>query len=260
MAEQEIEAGATVDTEGAKEAESPAAGADVKDTSPSGGADTGGAQAPVQERLPFHEDPQVQSYLQKMMSRKEKEWERRFQERDTEYTRRLEAMTKPTAPGAALSEEEQAVQMLRQKLGLDKLDERLGEVSKSHSQFTQSQLDTMADAELSSVVESLSKQYGYKPAELQEEILNFVADHPLGSRDYKKGSIEAMGKLWAYDKQAELAERAANLKLIKEQQDKKKVATESPNGAKKSPGKRANESMDDFLARREREEGGLSFD
>lgn len=222
---------------------------------------TGGGAKPVSESpIPFHQSPEVQAYLEKQLRKREAQWEKKWQERDSEYTRRLELLTQRESPQRTLSEEEQAVEILKQKLGLDSALKRLEELDKRSSSLTQAQTDSLASFEFEATVKELSGKYGMNPTEAEEQLRDFIDSHPLGGRDYRKGAISAMGKLFAAEHAEEFAERAANLKLIKEQREKKQAGTESSSKGDKAKVTVSDKSIDDYLKRRAHEEGGISFD
>ena len=60
-----------------------------------------------------------------------------------------------------------------------------------------------------------------------------------------------------WDKLGEMKEREVNAKLIKEQETKRKSNAESSSPSAQTPSKKLEPSMEQFLARRIKEEGGI---
>jgi len=272
MVEQEKVVGATTDVEGA-DGNSPAQGAGEQSTSQSNGANVGGAQASApastETRLPYHKDPEAQRWLNSQLSKREREWQKQLQQSSEQHRRELDllraGMGRNNAP-AGNPEEEHALNLLaekllanpliREKYGLDGAKSAQAELQKLREEQTR----VMVDNELESVVGKYAVKYGYEPQAFREELLEFLDSDEFEGATYRKGSIERAAKAYLYDRQGEISERAANLKLIKEQNDKKKVTTESSSTGTKGKPNMGEKSLSSYLDRRVDEEGGISFD
>lgn len=253
-----------VETPGAKEAASPTAepktDTSVKTDSQVGGAKPESVQSP--ESLPFHKHPDFTRTVKEVQDLK-----KRNSELERRYLETLEKIARQKEEGPTIDpEQEEAVLKLadfmfanpkvRQKYGLDgvkQLEEKLSSVIQSRTEET-------FDTELNSVANEFSSEYGYKPDELKDEIQNFIAeDEWFSHMPATKGSVRKAAKLFFAEKAGELAERKARMKLIKEQEDKKKGNSESTSGQPKGAEKTLEPTMAQFIRRRIREEGGIEF-
>lgn len=272
MAEQEAVTGVTAQVaEGAKPATSPDAGAGVETKSLANGAEVGAGQPASPQVLPFHQNPEAQKWLSREQKRWERDQARRFDEMKSQHQRELDllraGMARPQN-GQPINHEgraqlKQLAEMLfgddeiRQQFGLD----RATKLEKEIESLREGSMRSQFDSELKSVVSTYSSKYGFQPGELEENLKEFIEEDPVFSqKDYRPGAIERAAKAWLFDHQGEVAERAANLKLIKEQEEKKKVSSEAPSGGNKGKPKMIEKSLKAYLDRREQEEGGITFD
>lgn len=148
------------------------------------------------------------------------------------------------------------------------LSDKLSEIEAKTGSFTTSQVEAALDKEQESLLKRCT-EFGLNPAEVfgqtdeegniikKGEIQKYIESHPvLKNLGFQPGIPEIAFRALYFDKQSELAQRKANLTLINEQQAKKKAQTEST-GATSGKGARPKESMEDFIARRIDEEGGI---
>lgn len=248
--------------EGAKPAESPTVESAVQPD---------GAAKPVAEKLPFHKDPEVQEYLSKMLSRKERDWDEKFKSRDEEYTRRLEQLSRPTSVTSATPEQQQkeeAIRLLAKEL-LGHPDVRkeygLDEIKSLRDQFQSSLKESnrkVFDSEMKTVVGKYVEKYGYDKEELEEDFREYISTDPLfEGLTFKEGSLDKIAKLYFSDKEKEMAERETNLKLIKEKKLKSTQGTETSSKGTPSTNVAKEKRLGDFLDRKIREGGGeIVFD
>ena len=270
----------------AVEAAEAAENAAPKDAKPAGEPSTpapdttqpSGADKPAvgTERPPFHQDPEVQSYLEKQLQKRQekmqRDWDKKFQEQKDLYTRQLENFNsrsaqpsgtqKPPLTGEQRQAREELAEMLfgdpeiRDKYGLSKVDQLV----KQQQEMLLDRSREVFDAELSPLVQKAAEKYGMDAKELDAEIRDFVSTDPwFEDKNFTRGSASKVVRLFFADKESELAEREANLKIIREQNEKKRVGTEkaASNG---KPGSRPLESsLDAYLERRAKEDG-LTFE
>lgn len=234
----------------------------------------GGAETPATDTttsLPFHKDPEVQKYIDRQLSKREQNWSKQVQELKDAYTKQLEAFNqnrsnagKPEVDKLPPEQEqalEQLVSMLgprlREKLGLGKI----GELEKQLNSINQAGSLEAFEAEMSGVTKEYAEKYGYDAKELDEELRNYIETDPwFADKSYTKGSLIKAAKLYFADKGQELAERQANLKLIKEQKEKKQNTTEAPTKTTGNKSGSKHKRLEDFLDERVQSEGGIKFD
>lgn len=221
--------------------------------------------------LPFGKDPAVQRYIERQVSKREKEWQKKLETAQTEYIKRLESVSQPRSsqpnPNGLPPDQEKALldfaevffnnPSIRDKYGLNKYEateKQLNEMRQEAAYKTYlSELDRSAT--------NYASQYGYDKSELLEDIQSFIETNPLfKSVGYQEGIADWAVKLFFADKSKELAEREANLKLLKEQNEKKKMNLESSSNGKKAPTSAKDTNMKSFLERRIQESGGMDFD
>ena len=232
----------------------------------------GAAKPLVEEKTPFHKDPEVKSYLEKMMSRREREWEKRIRGVEDMYRGKLENLVNLTQPKVAGQqalppEQRQAllelVRLIKsdpdaaKELGLGSSEELRQQIEKIEYGKAQENFD----GEVSSVIGTYSERYGLDKTEFEEELREFIQTNEFfNNSHYSKGMVEIAAMTMLKDRQAELSERAANLKLIKEQKEKKGQATERSSVTSQTPSKKMPKTLQDFLSQRVAESGGLIVD
>jgi len=243
--------------------------ATTKPDTQSGGTETpaSGTTTP----LPFHEDPKIKEYLERQDSKREQKWAKQFQELKDGYTKQLElfnqqrsAQGKPEV-NQLPPEQEQALKQLVDMLG-PRLKEQLG-IGKMESLEKQLQTMTQAgsreafESEMGTVSKEYAERYGYDAKQLDEDLREFIeTDEWFADKQYSKGSVKKAAALYFSEKGQELAERAANLKLIKEQKEKKQNGTESSSKSSVQKGGAKAKRLEDFLDDRVSEGGGIQFD
>lgn len=231
-------------------------------------------KSPSTERVPFNKDPELQRYIDRQVAKREQTFNKQMEEMRNSYIQKLEQFNANRAeqgkgPVNQLPpEQEQALLQLaemmfshkgiREKYGFEKISA----LEKQLSQQSTESGKQMYEAEIQDSISKYAAEYGYDKEELREEFEHFINTDPwFADKPYHKGSVQKAFKLYFSDKSQELAERAANLKLIKEQKEKKSVSTESASLGKtgKAVGVK-DKNMLDYLSRREQEEGGIKFD
>lgn len=232
---------------------------------------TNGSANTVTEKVPFHKDPEVQKYLDKQLSRREREWSEKIRGIEDMYRGKLENLTASLAPKNAgdppmTPDQKNALLSLvkliksdpdaAKELGLGSSEE----LKKEIENIQWSKAVESFDSEASSVANTYAERYGLDKGEFEEELREFIQSHPYFNQSpYSQGMLEIAAMTMTKDRQAELADRAANLKIIKEQQEKKKISTERPAGGKAAD-KKAPKSLGDFLRQRVAEAGGLKVE
>jgi hypothetical protein len=233
-----------------------------------------GAEKPVTgERLPFNKDPEVQRYIDRQVSKREQAFTKQMQELKDDYVKRLEkfndgrvAQGKPEVNQLPPDQEQALLQLaemmfghktVREKYGLDKVSEIEKKLTASSSEAEKQ----VYESEMESTVNDYASKFGYDKDELREDIEEFIQNDPwFADKSFHKGSVQKAAKLFFSEKSQELAERAANLKLIKEQKEKKQVTTESTSTGSKGRQKVSDKNLDSYLDRRIQDEGGIKFD
>lgn len=205
--------------------------------SPAPGANTG------MESVPFHENPQFKSFLDRQKKNWERDSERKYSEQTeklkSDYDNRFKTLEqKMSQSGSGMSEENRTQlralsQLLssdpeaRKMLGL----EDMNELKEKLSRYEQGSTMTQFNSELSDVSKSYAEKYGFDVKEVEADLLDFIKDDPLwGQMGNAKGVIRKAAKDYFSDKSEELAERAANMKLVKESTNKAKVLSQKPSG------------------------------
>ena len=223
-----------------------------------GQSSAGGAAKPASESVPFHKNPEFQSYLE----RQRKGWEREYSQRTksdmdklrSEYDQKISQISQRQGNQGLSKEQsaevENAAELIMstpgamKRLGLDRveaLEKKLAEYETGRTQ------DTYHN-ELSSVVDKYAGEFGFEKAELRDELDYFIQNDPLWSQFPKtKGIAAKAARDYFSDKQQELADRAANLKLVTEQKSKGALKTGKPIGGKQEA--TAPKNMKELMAR-----------
>lgn len=224
---------------------------------------TGSSANTPTEHLPFDKDPKVQRYLEKMLNKERRQFEEKFKSYEERLNQRQQAPTGNSTQPGLTPEEQQAVDMLIEKISMSpKALEKLGltKINSLEERFNQSNSAAMEQAmesDLSSVVSEYASKYGYEADDLQDQLLDYMANDPwLSGKQYHKGAMQKVAKLFFADKGKELAERETNLKLIKEKQTKQQNGTEAPSKGNSGKPSTNEKNLKDYLLRRVREEGG----
>ena len=231
-----------------------------------------GAVESAAGRLPFGKDPEIAKYIERQVARREGLFTRELQELKDSYLNKMEEFasrtSSPTQPASQVTAEQdnalnQLADMLfnhpkiREKYGLDEINRLKEQFSSKASEETSSAYE----GEMASVVDQYTDKYGYEKEDLREQLEDFIAQDPwLAGKNYNKGAIAKIAKLFFSDKSQELADRASNLKLIKEQKEKKAAATETTSSGTKGKEGVKDKTLESYLDRRVSEEGGLKFD
>ena len=205
--------------------------------------------------LPFHQDPKVQEYLNRQMTRREKEWNQKMQAMQEDYTSRMEklAASRQGQPEQVFSpEQDTALAQLadlmakhpkfRDVFGMEKS----AKLERELSEYREANERKAFEGELSGVVKQYADSHGYDPKDLDTDLREFI-DTEYPEVGYKDGIVKKLAKLYFADKTDDLAQRAANMKLIKEQQAKKNGNVETPAGGAKKDDKNLPASMHQHL-------------
>lgn len=224
--------------EGANTETSPASDATQNtQTSPATGANTGS------ESVPFHKNPEFQSYL----DRQKKSWERDAQAKFSGESQKMkgeydakfrELEHKMQATSGSMSEENRsqlrALSKLinsdpeaRKELGLDGIQELRDKLSKYEQGTTLSTFNS----ELGETAKTYADKYGFDVKDVEQDILEYVQNDPLWSQmGMSKGVVKKAARDYFSERSEELAERAANQKLVNEQKNKGRVSSQKPGG------------------------------
>lgn len=230
---------------GAKEGTSPVPATEANKTQETGNQSN---QTQIQsnqssERLPFHKDPEVKSYLDSMLSKREREWQRKFEERERGYTSHLETLNQTLSQRnqsnpQSISQEELGYRKMvaeailgnpeiRKQYGLDDiraLKEELAELKSGNSTYA-------LESELDSVAKSYGDKFGMKPDEVKSELMEFMDSDPIfGDKSYTKGLVAHAARAYYFDRSGELAERATQLRLQQEKELKSKAVVQGTQG------------------------------
>lgn len=135
--------------------------------------------------------------------------------------------------------------MLAEKLGVSNLDKLREQVDGLSTSWNGSQFNSEM-REIKDYVKGL----GLDPEEVQEELEQFVDEHPVYSQiGYKKGALQAAFRDKYWDKIGELRERGVNKKTLEEREALKRGQTQTTSdknkpsaaGLSKDPAKRFGE-------------------
>ena len=248
--------------------------AKTEESSTSTPAQQDGAEKPVGEkvRLPFHQDPEIKAFLDKQLSKRERDWEKKFGELSAKYTEQLELFNRNRASEGKPEvsklppEQEQAVmqlaellfsnQSVREKYGLSKVDQNESAIENMRREQAQASYES----ELGDEAKKLAEKFGGEASEWKEKLQEFyLEDDFLAEKVYRKGVMSKISKLYSADHAEELAGRQANLKLIREQKEKKAVNVAQTSNGQKASSASSNEDSRGYLKRRVQEAGGISF-
>lgn len=143
----------------------------------------------------------------------------------------------------------------QKELGLD----RIQELERQNQEYASKRSEEAFGKELDEVV-AYGVSLGMDKEELSQELLEAIQTHPVYSQiQYSPGLVRAVFRDSKWDSLGELKEREANAKLIKEQEAKRKSNSETTSSSSEKSAKKLEPSMDQFLARRIKEEGGISL-
>jgi len=234
MSVEEIKTGSQVPAE--TSAQTPATG---MDTTPNQ-AQTPAVPASDSQSKPslpsFIQDPEAKKYMDSYLSKQERKWQQRMEEQSREYTSKLEAMTQ-----RAFQPQQTAQQDPNQKAALEQLADMLfgnpdllkkygldiSDVRSRLDQMGQGASEYQMDSELEQVSKQYGERFGMSAEEVKNELLEAMESDPLyGNRAYTKGIINSIAKSHFFDRSDELATRAANQRLLQEQELKKKAGTQ----------------------------------
>lgn len=250
--------------QGAKEGASPTPGSETPDTakSPEGGAKA--QQQPVSEdNLPFHKHPKWKGMQDenKRLKQTLEERDRKFELQLAELKGMTQAQTKQATAGMDPEQRQALLNLVRliksdpdaaKELGINSIDE----LRQRQEQLVSSRNEESFGKEVESTLSEFSEKYGLDKAELEQEVSDFIDANPFySSKDYSQGAYRAAATAYLFPKLDEMKERAANLKLIKEQEAKKKANAESP-GAPSGTETSKPASMRERLAQMVRDGGG----
>lgn len=228
----------TSQVEGAVAEKSPASGSNsqTQNNTP-GGANAGANESSFGKD--FHKNPEVQSFLERQTKRQEREWNQRLQDMQKTYDQKFADLQQSfQKPGQSISEQDasqlrQLAKLIQSDpeaakiLGLDSIKTLQDELQNMRSSSSQS----LVEREAESVVGEYAKKYGYEPKQLERELWEFIRDDDYwGSQDFSKGIFTKAARDFFSDKAQELADRAANMKLVTENTNKNKAGTQKPLG------------------------------
>lgn len=204
-------------------------------TSPATGAENGS------KSVPFHQDPEFKSYL----DRQRKSWDRDSSARHSAEVEKVKGEMeskirdlegKLNQNSGGMSDENRS--QLRALANLIKSDpeaakalglDGIQELREKLSKYEQGSVMSTFNGELGEVSKSYADKYGYDAKEVEQDLLDYIKDDPLWSQmGMSKGVVRKAAKDYFSDKSEELAERAANKKLVDEANNKGKVKSQRP--------------------------------
>lgn len=229
-----------------------------------------GSVAPKEtEKKPFHEDPEVQKYLDRQWRSRERKlndgFEQRIKSVEDRYVNQLEAMTRRDPKAEMPEEQSKALEDLAvlfskspnamKSLGLDQMQTLAKENESFRTAFVQDQFN----AEKAKVLDSAVKN-GMDRAIVEEEMSTFIEESSFYSdKEYTKGTYQSAFRDLYFDRIGEIKERAVNLKHIKEQKEKHSANSQQPSPGQTQTGHPQETSIRDFVTRRVRESGGVTM-
>ncbi len=232
---------------------------------------TGGSEITATEtgRLPFHQDPEVQKYIEKQFAKREAPLKKQLDELNQRYTQQLElfnqqraAQGKPEADKLPPEQEQAIMQLAEMLLNNPAIREKYG-IGKAETEIAsmrQEQALHAYESELHSEAKVLAEKFGGEPNEWAEKIEEYYLNDPwIADKNYQKGSISKVAKLYTAENAVELGERSANLKLINEQKNKKALNQATPSKGQQASAPSSNMTQKEFLQKRIQESGGLKF-
>jgi len=214
-------------------------------------------------KLPAHMHPTVKGIMEERKKDREKLRALEAQLKDPKMARMLakgeapqaapqQTTTKNEAPSVP-DEQKQALDQLRQLLGLDSIAQEMQKLQARNAELTERETDAAFDKE-ETELKAKASEFGLDwESEVMPQVAEWFEKNPQ-FRGLGPGSIKIAFNSTFFDRMGELQERAANLKLIKQQETLKKVGTESPQkvSAKGAP---KEESIGQFFKRRAAEMG-----
>lgn len=226
---------------------------------------TGGVAKPTTEQEPFHKNPRFQALIKenKSLSDKVANLERKYQENLEQVVRGHTQKVDQTLPPDQRQALLQLVNLIKndpdaaRELGLN----RSQELEAKFQELSSSRAMDSFNAEFNSVSELFSKQFGIDKSEIEEELTAYIEANPyFGSVEYSKGMLEAAARNLYWEKLGELKEKEINLRLLKEKELKNSANVETSSSGKTNTGKPMEKNVEQFLARRISEDGGISID
>lgn len=232
--------------------------------------DSAPVNSATETQVPFGKNPEIQKYLdrqtRKAIQEERARWDKEHQSfKDQLLLSRTPEKT-PSGPQLTQEQKEARAQLaellfgdpeIRDKYGLSKVDKL--EKFQQEAQLERSR--EMFESELGPLVKQYAEEYGMDPKELDEDIREFIeTDEWFADKSFSRGAAKKAMRLFFDGKDSELAERKANLKLIREQAEKKKIGTESASRTEKTGSAPKEKGILTYLERRAQEEGGISFD
>lgn len=214
--------------------------------SPAGGANSGASD------VPFHKNPEFQDYLGRQKKSWDRDWGTKLSEMQSTYDKKLQDLqTSMKQPGQSLSEQDAT--QLRQLVKLIKSDpEAARELGLTDLQGLKSEIENLRstsseasiEKEAHSVVSEMGPKYGYKPEEFETKLWEFIRDDDYWSNQpFTKGIFKKAAVDFVSQNSQELAERAANMKLVTQNQDKGKAGSQRPVGSGQQTKEEAPTSM-----------------
>lgn len=232
--------------------------------SPTTGANSGAAE------VPFHQRPEAKEYLERQERSLERKWGKKFEDYQKSFDQKLqEFQNNSNRQGQTLSDQDasqlrnlaklmMADPETAKMLGLDKI----GSLQDRIESMNSSSLEQAIEQETQTVIGDYAKKYGYEPKTLEQDIYDYISNDPYWSEQPQgKGVVTKAVRDFFADKQQELAERAANMKLVTDNQNKSKAGSQKPLGSGQAT-KELPKTMNEFLKMRFKEahdKEGVSF-
>ena len=217
-----------------------------------------GAAKSTETQIPFHKNPDFQDYIGRQKKSWDREWNQKLESERNSWQKELQEIKSQFQKTTGQSLSEQDASQLRQLaklmqsdtesakiLGLDSLKALRDEIESLKSSSSEQAIER----EAGSVVNDYAKKFGYEPQTLEKELWEFIKDDDYWSQQpFSKGIFAKATRDFFSDKQQELAERAANMKLVTEQKEKTRVGSQKPVGNAQQ-GQEQPKTMREFLSK-----------
>lgn len=213
------------------------------------------------------------SAIRKAAFKEAREWKQKYSEIEKMHREQVEFMrnfmsqnsNKSQSQPQQVDERSQAVLQLVDLLkntpgALEALGfSKINDIEKRTASFEEQRAREVFDSEFDRILKYGTETFGLDEEELEQELVDYIENDPLLSQaNFIPGAIQKAFRDLYWDRMDELKERAANLKLIKEQKLKKEGNTETPKQNDTSKNDTPSElDMGSFIKRRIAEGGGL---
>lgn len=218
---------------------------------------------PDWNKLPAHMHPTVKGIMEERKRDREKLRQAEAMLKDPRVARMLakgepqeapkQVQTSASKESNLPEEQKAAAEQLIKILGLDGIQQQVAKLQERNAELTNRETEAAFDKE-EEQLKTQASEYGLDwESEVMPQVAEWFEKNP-SFRGLGPGSIKIAFESTFFGKMGELQGRAANLKLIKAQQEKSKVGTESPQKVS-SKATVKDESIGAFFKRRATEMG-----